>query len=165
MIRRLLMVLPLLAAVLGTLIGAIAPASAEVLYRASPAKAKPLPVVYNFGGGSGANWNLPQRKPKIFYLAADGSATLGDTAHHLKWTKWTRTSAAAHGRYYYRTGPCCKYHSDPVRITANHVVRENARRSWYDRMTIRFSKRKFVTIRFERIDGVGFWETIHGRFP
>jgi hypothetical protein len=165
MIRRLLMVLALLAAVLGTLIGAIAPASAGVLYRASPAKARPLPVLYNLGGGSGADWNLPQRRPKIFYLAADGSAALGDTAHHLKWTKWTRTSAAAHGRYYYRTGPCCKYHSDPVRITANHVVRENARRSWYDRMTIRFSKRKFVTIQFERIDGGGFWKVIHGRFP
>jgi hypothetical protein len=165
MIRRLLMALALLAAGLGTLISTTTSASAEVLYRASPAKAAPLPVLYNFGGGLGADWNLAQRRPVIFYLAADGSAALGDKAHHLKWTRWDKASAAATGRYYYRAGPCCTYRSDAVKITASHVVRQNARKSWYDRITIRFSKTKSVTIQFERIDGIGFWKTVAGRFP
>jgi len=165
MARRLLIVLALATAVLGTLIGAVMPASAEAGNRASPARARPLPVLYNLGGCEGACWNLAQRRPVIFYLAADGSAALGDKAHHLKWTKWDRTSAAATGRYYYRTGPCCKFRSDAVKITANHVVRRNAHRSWYDRMTIRFSKRKSVTIKYEQIDGWGFWTIVAGRFP
>lgn len=165
MIRRLLIVLALAAAVPGTLIGTVIPASAEVLYGASPARAIPLPVLYNLGGSAGASWNLAQRRPVIFYLAADGSAALGNKAHHLKWTKWNRVSAAANGDYYYRTGPCCKYRSDAVTISANHVVRQNANKSWYDRMTIRFSKNKSVTIQFERIDGFGFWKTVAGRFP
>jgi hypothetical protein len=165
MVRRLLVVLALTAAVLGMLITAVIPASAKTGNRASPARARPLPVLYNLGGCAGACWNLAQRRPVIFYLAADGSAALGDKAHHLKWTKWDKTSAAATGRYYYRTGPCCKYHSDAVKITANHVVRRNANKSWYDRMTIRFSKRKSVTIKYERIDGFGFWQTVAGRFP
>lgn len=165
MIRRLLTVLALGTAVPGILIGTVIPSSAGARYGASPARATPLPVLYNLGGGSGSDWNLPQRRPVIFYLAADGSAALGDKAHHLKWTKWTMPSAAATGDYYYRTGPCCKYSSDPVTITANHVVRQNAKTSWYDRMTIRFSKSKSVTIQFERINGIGFWKTVAGRFP
>ena len=165
MIRRLLTVLALATAVPGILIAVVIPASARVGSAASPARATPLPVLYNLGGGSGSVWNLPQRRPAIFYLAADGSAVLGDKPHHLKWTKWTMTSGAATGDYYYRTGPCCTYHSDPVTITANHVVRQNANRSWYDRMTIRFSKAKSVTIKYERINGIGFWKTVAGRFP
>jgi hypothetical protein len=165
MIRRLLTALALLAAVLGTLAGTSISASAGVQYRGAPAKAAPLPVLYNLGGGIGADWNLAQRRPVIFYLAADGSAALGDKAHHLKWTRWDKASAAAIGRYYYRTGPCCKYRSEAVKITASHVVRQSARKSWYDRMTIRFSKSKSVTIQFERLDGFGFWKTVDGRFP
>jgi hypothetical protein len=166
MIRRLLAVLALATAVPGILIGMVIPASAAVHTAAVPARTTPLPVLYNLGGGSGASeWNLPQRRPTIFYLAADGSAALGETAHPLKWTLWTMTSAAATGRYYYRTGPCCTYQSDPVTITANHVVAQNANTSWYDRMTIRFSKTKSVTIQYERINGIGFWKTVAGRFP
>ena len=127
--------------------------------------ARPLPVRYNLGGGSGADWNLAQRRPTIFFLAADGSAALGDKAHHLTWSKWTASSAAASGDYYYRTGSCCKYRSRPVTITASHVVRQNAKKSWYDRLTIRFTKTKSVTIQFERIDGLGYWKTVAGRFP
>jgi hypothetical protein len=163
MIRRLVTTLALATAVCGILTGGVVAASAGVFHRASPAKAMPLPVLYNLGRN--ANWNLAQRRPVIFYLAADGSAFLGDKAHHLKWTKWNATSATGTGFYYYRTGPCCKYHSDAVTITANHVVRQNAHTSWYDRMTIRFSKTRFVTIQFERIDGFGFWKTVAGRFP
>lgn len=165
MIRRLLAVLAVAAAVPGILIGMVIPASAGIRSGVSPARATPLPVLYNLGGGSGSVWNLAQRRPVIFYLAADGSAALGDTAHHLKWTKWTMTSAAATGAYYYRTGPCCMYSSDPVTITANHVVGQNANRSWYDRMTIRFSKTRAVTIQYERVNGIGFWKTVAGRFP
>lgn len=165
MVRRLLIVLALAAAVQGTLVGAVIPALAEAGNRASPAKARPLPVLYNVGGCAGACWNLAQRRPVIFYLEADGSAALGEQAHHLKWTKWNKASAAATGRFYYRTGPCCKFHSDAVQITANHVVRRNANRSWYDRMTIRFSKRKSFTIKYERIDGFGFWKTVAGSSP
>lgn len=165
MIRRLLAVLALATAVPGILIAVVIPASAGVRHEASPARATPLPVLYNLGGGAGSEWNLPERKPVIFYLAADGSAVLGDKPHHLKWTKWTMTSAAATGHYYYRTGPCCNYQSDPVTITANHVVRQNANLSWYDRMTIRFSKTKSVTIKYERINGIGFWKTVSGGFP
>jgi hypothetical protein len=164
MVRRFLIVLALAAAVLGTLIGTVIPASAGAGDRASLARATPLPVLYNLGGHDGASWNLAQRRPVIFYLAADGSAALGNKAHHLKWTKWNKTSAAATGRFYYRTGPCCKFRSDAVKITANHV-RRKANRSWYDRMTIRFSKTKSVTIKYERIDGIGFWKTVAGRFP
>jgi hypothetical protein len=138
-------------------IGTANPASAGV---ASQANAALLPVLYNFGGSSAADWNLAQRTPVIFYLAADGSATLGDNAHHLKWTKWNNVSAAATGDYYYRTGPCCNYRSDAVTITANDVVRQSANKSWYDRITIRFSKSKSLTIQFERIDGSGFWNTV-----
>jgi hypothetical protein len=165
MIRRLLAVLALATAVPGILIAVDIPASAGVRQETSPARATPLPVLYNLGGGAGSEWNLPERKPVIFYLAADGSAVLGDKPHHLKWTKWTMTSAAATGDYYYRTGPCCNYQSDPVTITANHVVRQNANLSWYDRMTIRFSKTKSVTIKYERINGIGFWKTVAGGFP
>lgn len=164
MIRRLLIVPAVVAAVLGALIGTVIPASARVLYRASPGRAVPLPVLYNLGGGSGAEWNLPQRRPTIFYLVADGSAVLGDKPHHLKWAKWNSVSASATGDYYYRTGPCCKYHSDAVTITANHV-RQSGNESWYDRMTIGFSKSKSVTIQYKRIDGLGFWQTVAGHFP
>jgi len=165
MTRRLLTVLALATGLAGTLIGTIPPASAAVLHQAAPATARPLPVLYNFGGGSGADWNLAQRRPAIFYLAADGSAALGDTAHHLKWTKWTASSAAATGDYYYRSGPCCTYRSHAVTITANDVVRQTAKKSWYDRMTIRFTTSKSVTIQFERIDGIGYWKTVADRFP
>ncbi|MGA8462263.1 MAG: hypothetical protein WB800_43225 [Streptosporangiaceae bacterium] len=138
-------------------IGTVNPASAGV---ASQANAALLPVLYNFGGSSAADWNLAQRTPVIFYLAADGSAALGDNAHHLNWTKWNNVSAAATGDYYYRTGPCCTYRSDAVTITANDVVRQSANKSWYDRITIRFNKSKSITIQFERIDGSGFWNTV-----
>ena len=165
MVRRLLAVLALVAAALATLAGAVIPASAAAGNRAAPATARPRPVLYNLGGCTGGCWNLAQRRPGIFYLAADGSAALGDKAHHLRWTRWTRASAAATGHYYYRTGPCCKFRSDAVKITANHVVRQNASRSRYDRMIIRFSKRRSVTIKYERLDGFGFWKTVAGHFP
>lgn len=129
---------------------------------ASSTPGTPLPVLYNLGGGSGSDWNLAERRPVIFYLAADGSAALGDEVHRLKWTKWNNVSAAATGEYYYRTGACCKYRSDAVTIAANDVVRQSANKSWYDRMTIRFSKTKSITMQFERIDGSGFWKTVAG---
>jgi hypothetical protein len=127
---------------------------------ASATPGAPLPVLYNFGGGSGSDWNLAQREPVIFYLAADGSAALGDNAHHLKWTTWNNVSAAATGDYYYRTGPCCNYRSEAVTITASDVVRQSENKSWYDRMTIRFSTSKSLSIQFERIDGIGGWNTV-----
>jgi hypothetical protein len=77
MIRRLLAVPALAAAVPGILIGVVFPASAGVRSGASPARATPLPVLCNLGGGSGSDWNLPQRRPVIFYLVADDSAVLG----------------------------------------------------------------------------------------
>jgi hypothetical protein len=162
-IRRSLIVLIPLAVVLGTVTGTVGPALAGVAGQVSPAKAT-TPVLYNLGGGAGSVWNLPQRRPAIFYLAADGSAALGSRARHLKWTKWNTVSGAATGRYYYRTGPCCKYHSEAVAITVSHVVKHR-NKSWYDRMIIRFSKSKSVTIQYKRIDGFGFWETVAGRFP
>ena len=54
---------------------------------ASPAaapKAAPLPVLYNLGGGTGAVWDYPQVKPKIFYIFADGTAAV--TGMH--WARW-----------------------------------------------------------------------------
>ena len=163
MVRRCLIVLMPLAVVLGTFTGTVGLARAGVAGQALPAKAT-TPVLYNLGGGAGSVWNLPQRRPIIFYLAADGSAALGSKAHHLKWTKWNTVSGAGTGKYYYRTGPCCKYHSESVAITVSHVVKHR-NKSWYDRMTIRFSKRKSVTIQYKRVDGFGFWETVAGRFP
>jgi hypothetical protein len=165
MVRRSLAVLALAVAVPGILAGTGVTASAAVRHEASPARATPLPVIYNLGGGSGSVWDLAERKPAIFYLAADGSAVLGDNPHSLKWSKWAATSAAATGDYYYRTGPCCKYRSDPVTITANHVIHQSAAKSWYDRMTIRFSATKSVTIQYARISGLGYWKTVSGQFP
>jgi hypothetical protein len=133
--------------------------------RTAPARTAPLPVLYNLGGSDTASWNLPQRRPKIFFLAADGSAALGNKPHHLKWSRWTRKSATATGRYFFRNGPCCTYHSRSVRITANHVVRQNAHQSWYDRMTIRFSKTRSVVLQYKRAAGHGFWDTVSGQFP
>jgi hypothetical protein len=141
------------------------PASAAADSHLSPARAAPLPVLYDLGGSGTGNWNLPQRRPKIFLLAADGSAALGDKPHHLKWSRWTRTSATATGKYFFRDGPCCKFHSRSVKITANHVIRMGAHKSWYDRMTIRFSKTKAVVLQYKRIDGDGFWDTVSGQFP
>lgn len=66
MIRRLLAVLALATAVPGILIGVVIPASAGVRSGASPARGTPLPVLYNLGGGSGSEWNLPQRRPAGF---------------------------------------------------------------------------------------------------
>jgi hypothetical protein len=149
---------------LGTFTWTVDPALAGVAGQVAPAKAT-SPVLYNLGGGSGAVWNLAQRRPVIFYLAADGSAALGDKAHHLKWTKWNTVSGAATGEYYYRTGPCCKYRSDAVSITVSHVVGQHRSKRWYDRMTIRFTKSKSVTIQYKRIDGFGFWKMVAGRFP
>ena len=163
MIRKVLAIVAPVIGAAGIVAGSVIPASAEISRPASPAKAAPLPVLYNLAPGG--NWNLAQRKPAIFFLAADGSAALGEKAHHLKWIRWNATSAAASGRYYYRTGACCKYRSDAVTITANHVVHQNAQKSWYDRMTIKFSKTKSVTIQFERIDGFGYWKTVAGQFP
>jgi len=163
MIHRVLAIVAPVIAAVGIVAGSVIPASAEASGPASPAKSAPLPVLYNLGNNG--NWNLAQRRPAIFFLAADGSAALGDKAHHLKWTRWNATAAAASGRYYYRTGACCKYRSDAVTITANHVVRQSAKKSWYDRMIIKFSKTRSVTIQFERIDGFGFWKTVSGQFP
>jgi hypothetical protein len=140
------------------------PASQARAAPSSAARAAPRPVLYNLGGGTTASWNLPQRRPKIFFLAADGSAALGNKPHHLKWSRWTRKSATATGRYFFRNGPCCTYHSRSVRITADHV-RRNAHRSWYDRMTIRFSKTRSVVLQYKRTGGNGFWDTVSGQFP
>jgi hypothetical protein len=165
MIRKFAAGLTLAAAAFGVVAGIVAPASAATVSQAAPARATSLPVLYNLGGKPAGSWNLPQRRPAFIVLAADGSAALGDRPHHLKWSKWTKTSATATGRYFFRNGPCCKFHSRSVKITANHVVRRNSHKSWYDRMTIRFSKTKAVVLQYKRIDGNGFWDTVSGQFP
>ena len=137
------------AAMLGTLIGGTASASA--------APARGTPVIYNLG--SNGNWNKAERKPAVFYLAADGSAALGDTAHHLRWSKWAAASASGRGRYYYRTGPCCRYKYDAVTITANDV-----RNDYFDKLELKFAKTS-VTLEYKRVRGVGYWQPVSGRYP
>jgi hypothetical protein len=80
-----------------------------------------LPALYNLGGGPGGVWNLPQVRPKVFYIFADGSAAL----IRLHWARWTRTRAVTRKAvYYYRTGPCCTrrdQHYRKITVTLSRV--------------------------------------------
>jgi hypothetical protein len=148
-VNRVVLGLALPAAMLGTVMGSTTWASA--------APAKGTPVIYNLGNNG--NWNKAERKPVIFYLAADGSAALGDTAHHVRWSKWAAKTATGKGRYYYRTGPCCKYKSDAVTITANDV-----KKSYFEKLTIKFAKTS-VTLEYKQVSGLGYWQVVSGRYP
>jgi hypothetical protein len=88
---------------------------------ASAAAPGPLPVLYNLGGGTGSVWNLPQIKPRKFFIFADGSAALIG----MHWARWTRTRAVTSRAVYYdRTGPCCTgtdEHRHKVTVTLSRV--------------------------------------------
>ena len=88
---------------------------------ASAAGPGPLPVLYNLGGGTGSVWNLPQVRPRKFFIFADGSAALIG----MRWARWTRTRAVTRQAvYYHRTGPCCTgtdQHRHKVTVTLSRV--------------------------------------------
>ena len=88
---------------------------------ASAAGPGPLPVLYNLGGGTGSVWNLPQVRPRKFFIFADGSAALIG----MRWARWTRTRAVTRQAVYYdRTGPCCTgtdQHRHKVTVTLSRV--------------------------------------------
>jgi hypothetical protein len=88
---------------------------------ASAATSRPLPVLYNLGGGTGSVWNKPQVRPRKFVIFADGSAALTG----MRWARWTRTRAVTRQAvYYHRTGPCCTgtdQHRHKVTVTLSRV--------------------------------------------
>ena len=81
--RKILLALALAAALLAGSAGMASASSAAAL------KPAPLPVLYNLGGGTGAVWNYPQVKPKIFFIFADGTAAV--TGMH--WARWNHSTA------------------------------------------------------------------------
>lgn len=113
--RKILLALALAVALLA---GSAGMASASP---AAASKAAPLPVLYNLGGGTGAVWDHPQVKPKIFYIFADGSAIV--TGMH--WARWNHSTAVtSKATEYERTGPCCTkadQHYYKVRVTLSGV--------------------------------------------
>src|SRR5690348_1622569 len=112
----------LMAASLITLVLASAlQAGPAVTVGASTAAPGPLPVLYNLGGGTGSAWNLPQVRPRKFFIFADGSAALIG----MHWARWTRVRAVTRQAvYYHRTGPCCTstdQHRHKVTVTLSRV--------------------------------------------
>jgi len=93
-----------IALAIGLLAGSASTASAI------PATAPKLPALYNFGGALYAAWNLPQIRPGIFYIAADGMAALVGAKGTPKdkpihWKSWTQRSAFADGYFTWRDNP------------------------------------------------------------
>ena len=94
--RKILLALALAVALLA---GLTSPADASVT---APARSAPLPVLYNLGGTPAGGWNLPQVKPKVFYIFADGSAALIG----MHWAHWNHSTAVtSRATEYVRTGP------------------------------------------------------------
>jgi hypothetical protein len=86
----------------GLLAGSASTASAT-----TTATAPKLPALYNFGGAPYAAWNLPQIRPGIFYIAADGMTALVGAKGTPKdkpihWKSWTQRSAFADGYFTWR---------------------------------------------------------------
>ena len=91
-----------IALAIGLLAGSASTASAT-----TTATAPKLPALYNFGGAPYAAWNLPQIRPGIFYIAADGMTALVGAKGTPKdkpihWKSWTQRSAFADGYFTWR---------------------------------------------------------------
>jgi hypothetical protein len=152
--RKILLALALAAALLAGSAGTAGAAPAAA------AKSAPLPVLYNLGGDGGiAVWNLPQVKPKTFFIFADGSGAVID----MRWARWTHTTAVTStATDYYRTGPCCTksdQHYVKVTVTLSGVRSSGGPRPgpYFTKMVI--AGRGIHTLRYtyEVSHGFGGW--------
>ena len=140
--RKILLALALAAALLA------GPAGMASASPAAASKAAPLPVLYNLGGGTGAVWDHPQVKPKIFFIFADGTAAV--TGMH--WARWNHSTAVtSKATEYERTGPCCTkagQHYYKVTVTLSGVRSRGGARPgpYFTRMVI--TGRGFRTLKY-----------------
>ena len=164
-----------IALAIGLLAGSVSMASA------TPVSAPKLPVLYNLGGAPFAAWNLPQVRPRVFYIFADGSAALVGAKgtprdKPIHWKSWTQRSAFADGYFTWRVnaapGP---YYFSAATITLWDVKTRGGVRAgvrYYDKMTIDFTQchcNSHVVLQY-RTGGsgkyiAGGWAAISGRFP
>lgn len=164
-----------IALAIGLLAGSASTASAV------PAAAPKLPALYNLGGASYAAWNLPQIRPGIFYIAADGMTALVGAKGTPKdkpihWKSWTQRSAFADGYFTWRVnaapGP---YYFSAATISLWDVRTRGGARAgvrYYDKMTIDFTQchcNSHVVLQYRTLGSGkyigGFWDQISGRFP
>lgn len=161
-------------------IGLIA-GSASAASAAAPATANKLPALYNLGGASFAAWNLPQIRPRFFYIAADGSAALvGGKGTPLdkpiRWKSWTQSSALGYGYFTWRTNPAPgPYHFSAATIKLWDVRTSGGARAgvrYYGKMTISFTQchcNSHVVLQYRAIGSgkfiAGGWNVISGRYP
>jgi len=151
--RKILLALALAVALLA---GLTSTAGASVT---APARSAPLPVLYNLGGTPAGGWNLPQVKPKIFYIFADGSAALIG----MHWAHWNHSTAVSSKAVeYVRTGPCCTksdQHYHKVTVTLSGVRNRGGPRpgAYFTKMVI--TGRGFRTLKYtyKVSRGFGFW--------
>jgi hypothetical protein len=145
-------------------------AGPAVTVGASAAASGPLPVLYNLGGGAGSVWNLPQVRPRRFYIFADGSAALIG----MRWARWTRTRAVTRQAVYYdRTGPCCTgtdQHRHKVTVTLSRVRQRGGPRRgpYFVHMVITGHRFPTQTLNYKVFRGggtvIGSWLS-HGSAP
>jgi hypothetical protein len=152
--RKILLALALVAALLGGSAGAASAAPAAVSASA------PLPVLYNLGGdGLISVWNKPEIKPTIFYIFADGSGAV--TGMH--WAHWNHTTAVTSAATdYYRTGPCCTksdQHYVKVTVTLSDVRTRGGPRSgpYFTKMVIAGRGIRTLTYTYKVSHGMGGW--------
>jgi hypothetical protein len=161
---------------IGILAGNVSAVSA-----ATPAMAEKLPALYNLGGVSFAAWNLPQVRPKYFYIAADGSAALVGAKGKpldkpIRWKSWTQGSALGYGNYTWRTNPAPgPYHFSAVTIKLWDVKTHGGARAgvrYYDKMTVSFTQcrcNSHVVFEYYTVGSgkfiAGGWKVISGHFP
>ena len=165
-----------IALAIGLLAGSASTASAT-----TTATAPKLPALYNLGGASFAAWNLPQIRPGIFYIAADGMTALVGAKGTPKdkpihWKSWTQRSAFADGYFTWRVnaapGP---YYFSAATISLWDVQTRGGARAgvrYYDKMTIDFTQchcNSHVVLQYRTLGSGkyigGFWDQISGRFP
>ena len=163
-----------IALAIGLLAGSASTASAT-----TTATAPKLPALYNLGGASYAAWNLPQIRPGIFYIAADGMSLLvggkgTPKDKPIHWKSWTQRSAFADGYLAGRNnaapGP---YHFSAATISLWDVKTSGGARPgvrYYDKMTIDFTQcHCHIVLQYRTVGSgkyiAGGWYAISGRFP
>lgn len=155
--------------------------SASTATAANAVTAPKLPALYNLGGAPYAAWNLPQIRPGIFYIFADGSAALVGAKGTPKdkpihWQSWTQRSAFAHGFFTWRVNPAPgPYHFKAATISLRDVKTRGGARPgvrYYDKMTIDFTRchcNSHVVLQYRTVGSgkhiAGGWNVISGRFP
>jgi hypothetical protein len=154
---------------------------ASTAFAAPSARAPKLPVLYNLGGAPFTAWNLPQIRPGVFFIFADGSAALIGAPGRkkdkpIRWKSWTRRSAFARGYYTWRDKPAPgPYHYSAITISlwdarTHGGIRPGVR--YYDKMTLHFTRchsqcravlkyRTFGSGKYR----AGTWLVIRGGYP